>query len=182
MLIRDRIRELRRVPAKELRPNPKNWRVHSSAQQAALRGVLAEVGYADALLARELADGSLELIDGHLRAETTPDQPVPVLILDVSAEEATKILLTHDPLANMAEVNADHLQALLESCSFENESVREMLAQLTPAPAETSATEKPEVQIPESYQIVVSCEDEPQQRDLFERLSREGFPCRLLML
>jgi len=55
MMIRDRIRELRRVRAKDLLANPKNWRVHPKAQTAALRGLLAEVGYADALLARELS-------------------------------------------------------------------------------------------------------------------------------
>jgi len=57
MQIRDRIKELRRVPASELIPNPKNWRVHPTAQQDALRGVLAEVGYADALIARETPAG-----------------------------------------------------------------------------------------------------------------------------
>ena len=90
--------------AADLRPNPRNWRVHPPEQQDALRGVLAEVGYADALLARELPDGSLMLIDGHLRAETTPDAVVPVLVLDVDEAEADKILLTHDPLAAMATV------------------------------------------------------------------------------
>ena len=40
MQIRDRIRELRRVRAAELRPNPRNWRVHPPQQQDALRGVL----------------------------------------------------------------------------------------------------------------------------------------------
>ena len=68
MRIRDRIKELRRVKADRLRPHPKNWRTHPQRQQDALRGILAEIGYADALLARELPDGSLELIDGHLRA------------------------------------------------------------------------------------------------------------------
>ena len=71
MQIRDRIKELRRVRASELLPNPKNWRTHPVAQQDALRGVLAEVGYADALIARETPEG-LMLVDGHLRAETTP--------------------------------------------------------------------------------------------------------------
>ena len=46
MQIRDRIKELRRVPASELLPNPKNWRTHPVAQQDALRGVLAEIGRA----------------------------------------------------------------------------------------------------------------------------------------
>jgi ParB-like chromosome segregation protein Spo0J len=65
MQIRNRIKELRHVPASDLRPNPKNWRTHPKAQQDALRGILAEVGMADACLARELDDGTLMLIDGH---------------------------------------------------------------------------------------------------------------------
>jgi len=76
-MIRDRIRELRRVHARDLLPNPKNWRRHPKAQAEALRDLLAEVGCADALLARELPDGRLMLIDGHLRKDTTPDAVVP---------------------------------------------------------------------------------------------------------
>ena len=53
MKIRDRIKELRRVPASRLRPHPNNWRTHPPAQQDALRGLLAEIGYADALVARD---------------------------------------------------------------------------------------------------------------------------------
>src|SRR5215831_69102 len=99
MQIRDRIKELRRVRAGDLKPHPKNWRVHPDAQKNALRGLLAEIGYADTLLTRELPDGSLQLIDGHLRAETTPDSQVPVLVTDLTEEEAEKVLLTLDPLA-----------------------------------------------------------------------------------
>jgi len=62
-----------------------------------------------ALLARELPDGALELIDGHLRAETTPDQEVPVLVLDVTEEEAAKLLAVIDPLGAMAEANQQAL-------------------------------------------------------------------------
>ncbi len=125
--IRDRIVGLRRVPAKELIPNPKNWRRHPKAQVDALRGVLREVGYADALLARELSDGRLMLIDGHLRAETTPDAVVPVLVLDVSEAEADKILLTLDPLAAMAEADSDRIKTLLETVRSDDSAVQELL-------------------------------------------------------
>jgi hypothetical protein len=87
MNIRDRIKELRRVPAKDLRPNPKNWRTHPDSQAVALRGILAEVGYANAVLARETPAG-LQLIDGHLRAETSGNGIIPVLVLDVSETDA----------------------------------------------------------------------------------------------
>jgi hypothetical protein len=130
MQIRDRIKELRRVKASELRPSPSNWRTHPKGQRDALQAVLAEVGYADALLARELPDGSLELIDGHLRAETTPDMEVPVLVLDVTEAEAKKILATLDPLAAMAEASAEKLDALLREVDTGSEALQKMLADL----------------------------------------------------
>jgi hypothetical protein len=190
MQIRDRIRELRRVPAGQLRPHPKNWRTHPKAQREALQGLLAEVGYADALLARELPDGTLQLIDGHLRAETTPDAEVPVLVLDVSEAEADKMLLTLDPLAAMAQADAKHLHALLQGIHTENEAVAGLLEQLAqehgllqalatdnhaaPAPAEAPP--------PERWGVYVECADEAQQKDLLERLHAEGLTCRGLSL
>ena len=35
---------------------------------------------------------------------------------------------------------------------------------------------------PELYQVVIECRDEAQQRELFERLKREGMKVRLLVL
>ena len=126
MQIKDRIKELRRVPAKELLPNPKNWRVHPPEQERAIQGILTEVGYADALIAYE-TDQGLTLIDGHLRANTTPDEIVPVLVLDVTEEEADKILITLDPLAVMATSDHDQLNNLLESVNTNNPHVQELL-------------------------------------------------------
>jgi DNA modification methylase len=128
--IRDRIRELRRVPASELRPNPKNWRTHPQAQADALRGVLAEVGIADAVLARELEDGSLMLLDGHLRVETMGDQILPVLVLDVNEAEGDKVLATLDPLAAMAESDAAKLDAILRDVDTGSPELQQMLADL----------------------------------------------------
>lgn len=130
MKIRDRIRELRRVPASELRPNPKNWRTHPEAQANALRGLLSEVGIADAVLARELEDGSLMLLDGHLRAETLGDELVPVLVLDVNAEEGDKVLATLDPLAAMAEADTEKLAAILQGLESDSPEVQRLLADL----------------------------------------------------
>jgi DNA modification methylase len=127
--IRDRIKEFRRVPASELVPNPKNWRTHPKKQQDALRGILSEIGYAGALLARE-TDQGLMLIDGHLRAETTPDQEVPCLILDVDEAEANKLLATIDPVGAMAEYDASKLDELLREVDTGSEALQRMLADL----------------------------------------------------
>lgn len=130
MNIRDRVRELRRVKASELRPSPFNWRTHPTAQLDALRGVLAEVGYAGASLARELEDGSLELIDGHARAEVSGDSVVPVLVLDVTADEAKKVLATFDPLGAMATADAAKLDELLRDVQTGSQAVGDMLTRL----------------------------------------------------
>ena len=131
MQIRDRIKELRRVKACDLRPNPKNWRTHPTAQADALRGILAEVGIAGAVLARELEDGSLMLIDGHLRADVSPETEWPVLVLDVNEAEADKLLATFDPLSAMADADAVKLDELLRQVDTGSEALQTMLAELT---------------------------------------------------
>lgn len=128
--IRDRVKELRRVRARDLVANPSNWRTHPEGQRAALQGILSEVGYADALLARELEDGSLMLIDGHMRAETTPDQEVPVLVLDVTEAEANKLLLSVDPIAALAETSTTALSELLHSVQTGSEGLAAMYESL----------------------------------------------------
>jgi hypothetical protein len=186
MQIRDRIKEFRRVKASELRPHPKNWRTHPAAQQDALRGVLAEIGYAGALLARELPDGSLQLIDGHLRAETTPDLDVPVLVLDLDEQEAAKLLALHDPLAGMAEANDEVLAELLAQVETESDAVQSLLDQMLGDSEVTLQEAEPEsekaVAIPEAFQVVVECRDEAEQQAVYERLKADGYACKLLML
>jgi hypothetical protein len=182
---RDRIKELRRVRSADLRPNPHNWRTHPPAQRAALKAVLSEIGYADALLARELTDGSLELIDGHLRCETTPDQMVPVLVLDVDETEANKILATLDPLAAMAETSREHLDLLLREVETDSKSLEAMLedlrkrAELDDAALQELAGDESS-RLQETYHVLVECRDEQEQQQLLERLTHEGLTCRAL--
>jgi DNA modification methylase len=127
-VIRDRIKELRRVRAKDLVRNPKNWRVHPKPQAEALRGLFSEIGCADALLVRELPDDRYMLIDGHLRAETLPDDMmVPVLVLNVSEAESELIMLTLDPLAAMAQADAERVSDLLATVRSDSEAVGALL-------------------------------------------------------
>ncbi len=139
MPIKDRIVRLDRVPASQLLPNPKNWRTHPDTQADALRGSLAEVGFANAVLARETPDG-LQLIDGHLKPETTGDGMIPVLTFDVSQEEADKTLGSHDPLAAMATADSAKLGDLLATLETNSPAVEDLLKNL----AEQNAIEAPD--------------------------------------
>jgi hypothetical protein len=128
----------------------------------------------------------LELIDGHLRAETTPDQEVPVLVLDVDENEAAKLLALLDPLAALAETNQDVLADLLAGVETESQAVQEILDQMlaSPVPELDATGDAPpaEVDVPEMYQVVVECRDEADQKAVFERLVAERLKCRLLTL
>lgn len=127
--IRDRIVEFTRIKASELTPHPQNWRKHPKAQQDAMSGILKEVGYVDALMVRE-HDGGYQIIDGHLRAETTPDATVPVLVVDLDDAETALVLATFDPLAAMAEASAEHLDALLQQVNTTDFALQAMLSNL----------------------------------------------------
>lgn len=132
MKFRDRIKSLRRVRAGDLKPNPKNWRLHTSEQTAALRGVLERVGFADAVLARELRDGSLELIDGQLRAGIDPNAKIPVLVLNVTKAEADLLLATGDSITAMAGTDKEMLNSLVACIDTEgiNDGLIELLNDL----------------------------------------------------
>jgi hypothetical protein len=127
--LRDRIRSLERIPAAQLRANRKNYRTHPEPQRAALRGILSEIGLADALIAYETPEG-LTLIDGHLRLEECADETLPVLVLDVTESEADLLLATLDPLAAMAAQDAAKLDALLRDVQTGDQAVADMLTQL----------------------------------------------------
>ena len=129
MKIKDRIVDFKRVKASKLIPHPRNWRTHPDKQKNALKGVLAEIGYADAIVVREHENG-FQILDGHLRAETTPEAHVPVLVTDLNDEEAEKFLVTHDPLGALATTDNDNLKQLLDGVETESEALADMLSGL----------------------------------------------------
>lgn len=95
-----------------------------------MQTMLDDIGIADALLARELPDGQIELIDGHLRQSLDPEVLWPVLILDLDDQEAAKLLLTLDPISAQATTDQAKLTGLLEQVTIDNEAVTQMLSDL----------------------------------------------------
>lgn len=183
---RDRIVRLERVPANRLLPAPRNWRLHPARQRAAWRQVVSEIGFAGAVLARQRDDGRLELIDGHLRASELGSANVPVLVCDLTADEARQAVLTHDALAELADVDADQLARLLAEAPPLPPALDAYFAEAT-HDAERCTADAAQLlddawQLPEAYDVVVECGSEAEQRDLFQQLTREGRTCRLLTL
>lgn len=100
------------VDADQLLANPTNWRIHPKHQQAALTGVLDNVGWVQRVIVNQRTG---HVIDGHLRASLaiSRGEQVPVIYVDVDEDEERLILATLDPLAAMAATDAEMLAGLL---------------------------------------------------------------------
>ena len=92
--------------------------------------MLAQIGIADAVLAFESQNGALTLIDGHLRKDILGDTIIPVLVTDLTEDEARLMLATHDPLTAMATQNDELILSLLSQVTTDNEDVRQLLESL----------------------------------------------------
>ena len=117
----------------ELRRNPKNWRTHPRAQQDALAGVLSEVGWAQGVVVNERTG---HLVDGHARVDLAvarKEPAVPVVYVDLSAEEEAKVLATLDPLGAMAGADPERLAALVRDVTTDDAALRSVVRDLAEA-------------------------------------------------
>src|SRR3990167_7388749 len=118
------------VAPDQLLANPLNWRLHPGAQQAALEGVLGDVGWVQRIIVNQRTG---RVVDGHLRVSLAlrHDVPtVPVLYVDLDEREEALVLATLDPIAAMAGADVEKLAALLDGVSTGDAAVQAMLAEL----------------------------------------------------
>ena len=149
---RTRNKGLRRVRVADIEENPLNFRTHPQSQRDALAGTINEVGWYGYPDTFETAGGGVMLIDGHLRKSHLiekygPDATIEVNVTDFDEAEARKAMLTHDPLAAMAEMDAAKLDELLRSVETGNEALSKMLADL----ADEAGLYKEEPTAPEDF-------------------------------
>src|SRR6185437_4269309 len=156
--VRNRIKAHVRVRAGDLLPHELNPRTHSAAQRATLAALYEEIGFARSLLAYELPDGRLKLIDGHLRQDVAPDMEVDVEVLDVSDAEARALLLSLDPLVQLADYDRAALDRLRAVTSTDSDAIANLWASVGRANAEVeeslTAASSPsdnEEKIPEQF-------------------------------
>jgi len=178
--IRNRIKCHRRVRAGDLVPHEWNFRTHPEQQRAALSAIYREVGFARSLLAYELPDGRLKLIDGHLRRDLDPDMEVDVEVLDVDDAEARALLLSIDPLAELAQTQQALQRRLIELTPVKAPDLQCAWRQAL----QHAASQRPEqhfTRIPEQFLVMIRCKDEKEQVELLRRFQQEGLACKALV-
>jgi ParB-like chromosome segregation protein Spo0J len=172
-----------RVSPDSLVPHPLNFRTHPAAQADALRGSLGEVGFIRSVMVNKRNN---RVLDGHLRLEEARKSgqvEIDVEYVDLNEEEERLALATIDPLSALAETDPQKLAALIEGVQTSSEALGSLLAQLSKDSGDPASDQHnaKAVQIPpSSFEVVVGCKDEAEQRELFERLSTEGWRCRVL--
>ncbi len=188
MSIRNRITRHVRVRAGDLMPHELNPRIHRDAQREALTAIIEEVGFARSLLAYELPDGRLKLIDGHLRADLHPDLQVDVEVLDVNDAEARALLLSLDPLSLLADYDTTVLDQLRQQTTTSSDALDNLWRSIDEAGSSSEETlEKAgkapgkEPAVVEQFLILVECPTEKQQTDLLWRFQRMGLKCKALL-
>ena len=186
MNVRNRVVEVKRVKASELRPHPLNWRTHPEEQQNAMRALLADIGNGSMPVVRKLPDGSLQLLDGHMRAELLGDMEIDVQVTDYDETEAAKFLATHDAITQVAGHNREAAAELLASVTFQSKEVADLLAKTTGKGIleylESKTTEAPAVEMPPArYEVLVTCKDEAEQAELLEELTERGLSVKSLI-
>jgi hypothetical protein len=179
--VRNRIVDHVQVRAGDLVPHPDNFRTHPESQRSALAASYQEVGFARSLLGYRLTDGRIQLIDGHLRRDIDPDMMVTVEVLDVSADEARKLLLTIDPLAGLATTDGDALARLTAATRADSDVLNDLWQGLAKSQKLAGDLLPPPEPPVEQYLVLVDCRDEEQQVELLERFTAEGLRCRALL-
>lgn len=191
----DRVIRTEKVPASSLKASPLNWRTHNDEQRKALHGVLGTLGFAGAAVVRVLEDGSYELIDGHLRAAELGDQPITVLVTDLSEGEAKVLLATYDPIGKMAGTDEDKLNSLLEGLDVQDEALAISLEAIHGHDADAASALIGGVeplaenapgdngfQYTGKYAVIVETETEALQRECYDRLIEQGYKCRVVVV
>jgi len=185
---RNRIKRHVRVRAGDLVPHELNPRLHSELQRQALTALYEEIGFARSLLAYELPDGRLKLIDGHLRAGMDPQQEVEVEVLDVSDAEARALLLSIDPLARLADYDNRLLDELRQQTATDSDVLEQLWESITRAGADVEKSldqarkaDKETQELPEQFLVLVECGSEEEQVELLQRFQQEGLKCKALL-
>lgn len=137
----------------QLLANPRNWRIHPKAQQAALAGALNEVGWVQDIIVNQRSG---HIIDGHARvalAISREEASVPVVYVDLDEREEGIVLATIDPLSAMAGSDYGLLGQVLDGIVADG-PLGELLDDLNMA-AESSTLKSPERNLGKNASLIV---------------------------
>lgn len=164
------------VPVDSINEYDNNAREHSKEDVAAIAKSITEFGFND-----PIGVWNNTIVEGHgrlLAARELGLDTVPIIRLDDLTDEQRRAYgLAHNKTAELSRWDADILEAeLSEICEID-------MSQFGFAELDEEKERKDlSSEISEQWQVIIDCEDETEQADIYERLTGEGLNCRVLTL
>lgn len=183
-----RNREYREIPASKLHPhpfNPNRGDTDAIAESIQVNGFYGAVTVRDHPTIKD----EYEILAGEHRWKTAvaeagdPDAPVPCIVVEYDDVGAARVLLADNETAKRSTYDPDTLTQVLHSlgdlggtgftlaelADFEDERQRN----------EPSGGKDDEPDFVREYGVVVYCDDEPHQQEVYEKLRAEGLRVRV---
>lgn len=172
-----------RVRADSLLANPFNHRRHPQKQRQVVAASISELGFVKSILVNKT---TCRIIDGHERAMQAlacgDGTMVDVEYVELTEAEERKALLILDASSELATVDAEALQQLVDGMEMQDASLQELLDDIA-RDNELSLNEsdgESQVALCSTWEIVVTCKSESEQQTVFDMLEKEGYKCRVL--
>lgn len=174
------------VAIEDLKPNPRNPNQHPKRQIKLLAKIIKEQGWRAPIT---VSTRSGLVVRGHGRygaAKLLGLAEAPVDKQDYGSDVAEYAdLIADNRIAELAELDEDLLKVNLEDLrigpidleltGFSLKEIHDLFNEAD------NKKNKNDEYIPESFQVLIACETEVEQRDLLERFNREGLKCRALI-
>lgn len=151
----DRIIGFSRENPQNFLANPFNFRLHAKTQKALMNGMLAEVGWVQAVVVNKTTG---HIVDGHMRvtlADERNEESVPTIWVSLTEDEEKKVLATFDPIGSFAFRANDIYQTLVEQLDAEDEALKAFLDSVKKIPTraqvaivDSPAVDEDELEVP----------------------------------
>lgn len=172
------------LPVPEVRPYEKNPRKNAEAVKY-VKASIEKFGFKQPII----VDSNRVIIAGHTRLEAAKSlgmAEVPCIVADDLTDAQVKALrLADNKVAEFSEWEMNLLgEELGELAEISDIDMGDFGFDdnLEMDDEEENGTEEKGVNLSETFQIIVECENENEQQEIFEKLSGEGYKCRLSTL
>jgi ParB-like chromosome segregation protein Spo0J len=181
------------MPLAEIVPDQSNARLHDDRQLTALMGSMRQFGQTIPLIAQS---GTNLLRAGHGRLEAARRlyaegdhrwAQIAVVLVDWDNATGTAFAITDNRLGDMSGWDKAALEKQLREVAVGDEALQSMFSELAEeldlivADDELEEPEGNVGEVPERFQILITCTDETHQRILLEELENRGVECRAVV-
>ena len=170
--------QIKFAPISDVKPYSKNPRINDDAVDKVAVSI-KEFGFKNPII----VDKDMVIIAGHTRLKAAKKlklESVPIIIADdLSNEQARAFRLADNKTAELSDWDNDLLSEELEDIQefdmsifgfdYENELGLE------------NETEHSDRECVQKYMVAIDCEDENEQEAVYNKLSSEGYNCRVLI-